>query len=106
MRNYLAELFKKRGITDATELDGEERATFDRWKRILSEGEVTVDKVTQFCEQQIDIIESKWRQHPGEENPKLIAYLVVYKAIKSIITGPKQEREALEKYLEQLIENS
>lgn len=103
----LDELLEKRGIADVSKLDESEKQTFDRWQRILSDGEVTVDKLKTFCLNQIHAIEHKWRDLENSElkNQRLIAMHTVYKTLLDAMEKPQAERENLEKHLAQLIEN-
>jgi hypothetical protein len=45
MNGIISKLFKKRGITDVTELSVEERKDFDVWEKILSKDELTLEDV-------------------------------------------------------------
>jgi hypothetical protein len=102
--NILSKFLQKKGIASIEELDTEEKAVFNRWQEILSKGEVTVDTIRAFCQQQIDIIESKWKDFEYNNKDRLIPYHTVYKSILAAIEGPKIERENLERYLNQLLE--
>lgn len=104
--SYLSRLFNKRGIKDVNELSQEERQTFERWDKILSEGEITVDKIAKFCESKKKIIESQWRDisNDPKKNERLIVYHNVYSAILEAIHAPTAEREQLEQYLQQLLD--
>ena len=101
------ELLEKRGIKDVSMLDESEKQTFDRWQKIWSEGEITVDKLKQLCINQIFTIEHKWRDLDNSElkNQRLIAMHTVYKTILDAMEKPAAERENLEKHLAQLIES-
>jgi len=102
--NLLSRLLAKRGIEKVDDLDLEEQATFKQWEKILSDSEISVEKIAEFCKGQIHIIEGKWKANPGSENPKLITYHVIYKTLVELIEGPKAERENLERYLNQLLQ--
>jgi hypothetical protein len=102
--NILSKFLQKRGIKSADELNDDEKTTFNQREKILSEGEVTVDAIRRFCQQQIDIIETKWKDLEYQNKEKLIPYHTVYKLILGSIDGPKSERENLERYLNLLIE--
>jgi hypothetical protein len=101
--NILSRFLSKKGISSADELDTEEKVVFNRWQEILAKGEVSVQTIKDFCQQQIDIIESKWKDFEYKDKEKLIPYHTVYKSILGAINGPKAEREQLERYLNQLI---
>lgn len=101
--SILSRLLQKRGVTES-ELSAEEKIQFDNWKKILSEGELTVSTIKEFCQRQIGIIEGKWKDFEYQNKEKLLPYHSVYKSILGVIDGPKVERENLEKYLNQLLE--
>jgi hypothetical protein len=95
----------KRNIKDINDLDKDEKENLDKWSRILSEGEITVAKISEFCQNQKRLIEAQFL--PGLEDKKakdLTVLHSVYSALINLITGPKAERESLEKYLNQLIQ--
>ena len=100
MHQLLSKLLGKKGIKSTDQLTPEEAETFDRWNRILSEGEITVGKISEFCQQEINKIESRWDENA---DASLIPYHVVYRTIIKVIQSPKAERETLEKYLSNLI---
>lgn len=106
MHKLLSQLLEKRGIKTVNELSEEEGKQFDNWQKILSEGEMSVDKIRDFCQLQLDIIKTKMKNFDNEpwNNERLTVYFNVYDALLTLISSPKAEREALEKYLKQLIE--
>lgn len=105
MTNFLSRFLQKRGIKSADELSPDERQTFNNWKRILDGEELTVGKITEFCQQQVEIIEGKWRSFEDEEKKgKLIPYHTVYKVLLQAISAPAVERKNLENYLNQLLQ--
>lgn len=101
----LARLLEKMGINDPANLSSEEKETLKQWQGVLSSGEVTVDTVKQFCENQIKRIESQWRNldNPITKNERLIQQHTVYSTFLGLITVPRAEKEALETYLESMI---
>lgn len=107
MKAILDKVLEKRGITDITKLTPEEKETFDKWDKILSEGSITVSKISEFCENQISKIESSWRKdvidNSSLKNEKFVIMHTVYTALLDCITGQKSEREELEKYLQSLL---
>lgn len=107
MHYLLEKLFNKRGIKDTSALNNSEKGTYDRWQRILSEGEITVDKIRDFCKAQISLIESKWRDLDNlpQKNERYIIMHTVYKTLIDAIDKPQKERENLEKYLQQLVDS-
>ena len=104
--SILEKLLKKRGIESLEQLREDEKEVFDRWNKTLSEGEMSLEKIVAFCEGQIRLIEEKWKDlnSPKEKNERLIIYHTVYRSIRDIIIKPISEREALEKYLNTLLE--
>lgn len=105
MSNWISELFKKRGIKSVSELSPDERQTFDEYRLILSKGEMTVDGIKNFCENQIKRIEATWQNLDNLEkkNERLVIQHTVYSTLLKVIAAPKIEREQLEKRLEDLI---
>ena len=105
MHPLLNRLFQKRKIEDVTKLSEEEQATFDTWEKILSEGEINVDKILKFCWSQISAIELQWKNLDNNErkNERLILMHTIYKTLIGIIEAPRAEKESLEKYLNDLL---
>lgn len=104
--SLLSRLLNKRGIQDVKDLSQDEQKDFERWKRILSDGEVSVEKIAQFCENKKRQIETQWRDMSNDmlKNERLVIYHNVYSAILEAIKAPVAEREQLEKYLQQLLD--
>lgn len=103
--NLLQKLLEKRHIKDISELSQDEAEQFDKWEAILSEGEITVDKIKRFCEVQLGVIETQLKSFDNtpQKNERLIIYFNIYKTLSNLINSPMAEREILEKYLLQLI---
>lgn len=106
--NLISKLFEKRGITDERELSNEERLTIKRWRSVFEDSEVTVEKIKEFCDAQLSIIEGQFANldNTFEKNDRLILAHTIYKKISRLISAPQAEREQLEKYLQQLIDSS
>lgn len=106
MHALISRLFAKRGIKDTQDLSDAERADFVRWQGILSEGEITVDKILIFCKGQRNLIERSWRDLSNEKlkNERSLLIHSVYGALIEAIEGPKAERLAMEKYLQGLLD--
>ena len=104
MHTLLLRLLQKRGITK-DDLDKEEKQTFDNWERILSEGEISVEKIGEFCKMQIRMIETQWKNldNKDEKNKRLMMLHIVYSSLLQLIEAPQTERENLEKYLTDLL---
>ena len=105
MHPLLEKLLKKRGIKDVSELQKDEKVDFDKWQNIFDEGDITVDKISGFCNNQIDLIENQWKDLniSKERIERLVLLHNVYKTLYNLITGPKTGRESLERYLDQLL---
>jgi len=105
MHKLLEQLFKKRKITSVNELTPEEAQQFDDWQKILSEGEMSVDKIKQFCGLQLGIIKGQMKNldNTPQKNERLTTYFNIYDALITLINSPQSERESLEKYLNQLL---
>jgi hypothetical protein len=102
--SILTKLLDKRGVKEK-DLNPAEKIQFDTWRRTLSESDITVTSIKEFCLRMVDVIEQKWRDFEYKEKEKLLPYHTVYKALLGIIDGPQVEKEQLEKYLNQLIES-
>ncbi len=105
--SLLDKLLHKRGITSTDELAPEEKVTFENWKSVLSKKELTVSDIKDFCVNQLSMIESRWNDFAitSERKAELIPYFSIYKNLLTAIDSPKSVREALEKHLNQLIQN-
>lgn len=99
------DIFKKKGIESVDQLSIEEKADYDRWTAILSAGDVTVDSILKFCQNQISLIQVHWKnqENTKEKNDRLVMQFNVYNSIIQAITAPTAERENLEKYLTGLL---
>jgi len=98
----LQDIFKKRGIKDITELDKEEQETFEKYEAILSKEDLTLEDLKHFIEDQIGVIEAKWKDYDRQNKESLIPYHTVYRTLLDVINSPQAERVQLEKYLRQL----
>lgn len=100
--NKLSKLLDKRGIKDLNELAPEEKATYDRFRYILTGEALTVDTIKQFCESQLSLINSK----ADGINPLTMlqqACIHVYGNILKAIELPEMERRNIERHLDSLI---
>lgn len=106
MHTLIARLLRKRGIESIEELDVEEKKTFETWQGVLSEGELSTDKIKEFCQSQLEQIEARWQDYTIDNDKKaqLIPYHAVYSTLLKVIVSPIAGREALERQLEQLIQ--
>ncbi len=106
MHPLLQKLLNKRGIEDVTELVGPEKDQYDKWQGVLSEGEMSVEKIKQFCEMEIKTIHEQWKNldNTPAKNERLVLIHTIYQTLLAIINSPRTDREALERYLTNLIE--
>lgn len=102
--NILDRILQKRGVS-RDELTPEEQVTFTEWHRVLSNDSLSTEDIRTFCQSQLDIIDTKWRELDKENHKKaeLIPYYTVYKLLIKVIDSPKQDRENLEQQLNQLL---
>lgn len=104
MNFLLSKLLSKRKI-QREDLSGEEKEDFVRWEKILSGGEISVEKISEFCKSQISIIENQWKDMSNDpkKNERLIIAHNIYSSILKVIDSPEAEKVALEEYLNKLI---
>ena len=104
MNNLLTRLLTKKKLTK-DQLSPEEKADFQRWEVILSEGELTIDKIMNFCDAQLNIIEGQFKDldRTEKKNERLILLHSVYKTLRNIGNATNKEKENLENYLNNLI---
>lgn len=103
--SILQKILKKRGIEDVNELDLEEREQFEQWRKTLSEDEISLDSVKDFCETQVRNIEAQMKdlERSTEKTDRLVTQHTVYKSIIGIIEAPQEMKENLIKYLQGLL---
>lgn len=102
--SILERLLNKRNIDKVEDLAPDEQEQIRKWKAVLSGETVTVDTLKAFCQSQIRIIESKCdgvNPLTNLQQASMHVYLNLLKAIEA----PEAERESLEKYLTQLLNN-
>ena len=102
--NIISKILQRRGIK-AEDLSKEEKVTVLNWQKILSGGEITLDKIKKFCEENINYIEAKFKDiyTSKEKLERLVLLHNVYSTLLRVITAPADEREALELYLSSLL---
>lgn len=102
----LQKYLKKAGVGDFTELDPEERATYDAWRETL-EAEVTVENLTTFIQAQIANLSQELREAVKEGHDRkallITARLENYNDLMGLITAPDRNRETLAAFIENLI---
>uniref|UniRef100_A0A6H1ZDQ0 Uncharacterized protein n=1 Tax=viral metagenome TaxID=1070528 RepID=A0A6H1ZDQ0_9ZZZZ len=108
MHALLAKLLDKRKIHALTDMTGEERSKFDEWNFILEKEELDSNQLRSFCEHQIALIEQRWNKEELSEKSitKLVQQHIVYKQIISALEAPKEEKQRLIKYLEEMIKTA
>lgn len=94
------------GIEDITKASEEEQATYFKYKKTLTEGELTVDKIKEFCQDEKIHIEKQWQnlENSTQKNERLIIIHTIYSRLLEVIEAPKKEKEIAEKYLQELID--
>lgn len=105
MHDLLIRLLDKRGINSTKDLSQEEKDTYDKWQKQLTDGEVTVEKITEFCEQRMGVIQAMMKDPKYDEKVimRLVLQYNVYSAMWEFINGKRQEKEVLLKYLDELL---
>lgn len=103
--SILDKLLAKRGIKNEDELSPEEKADFYRFKKILAGGDMTVDRIREFCEDKCTSIEKQWRgtDNSFAKNDRLVTMHTVFSMIIEAIDLPQLEREQVEREIEHLI---
>lgn len=103
-KNVISKVLEKKGIKPE-ELTKEEQATIDQWQKTLSSGDITLDTISAFCNQNLAFIEAQFRDlnNSHEKTSRLVLLHSVYTALRNVINAPKAERESLENYLNQLL---
>ena len=105
MHPLLQKWLNKLGIDSTEDLNPEEKQKFAEWQRVFTTDEVSTDQISQFCTNQISMIEQKWADFSADEYKKadMIPYHTCYKAMLSIISSPLKEKARLEEHLTKLI---
>lgn len=104
--NILEKFLKHIGVESYSELTDQEKATFDSWSKIL-EKEVSLETLQDFCDTEVtrlsnDLLEAI-RKDDRTNIIRLGAKIENYKAMSSLITSPKDNKEKFKKTLEALI---
>jgi hypothetical protein len=101
----IQELLSKRGVNKLSELTVDEKVEYDRWQSIVDGSEVTVEKMKEFCQSQIKLIEGRYAS--GDTTDKqdvfLRASLHIYLNLLDMINSPEISRVNLEKHLTNLL---
>lgn len=103
--SLIDKLLSFRKIDKVEDLAPEEQAQISNWKRVLNGETLTVDKIKEFCETQVKIIEDNFSKKASVYSEDVFqkACLHVYLNILKAIEAPEAERAALEQYLTSLI---
>lgn len=104
LNKYLTKL----GVNDFTELDAEERATYDEWREVL-EAEATVENIGEFIDAQIKTLGGELQEavREGHDRKALLitARLENYNDLQAVITAPDRNREALQAHINNLLKH-
>lgn len=102
----IEKLLKKRGINSVEELSEEEKTQFDAWQKTLTQEKVTIPSISAFLSVQKSIIETQFGDisNSDEKNSRLVLQHAIYSKLLRFLDSEKVEREALEKYLTELVD--
>lgn len=105
MHKLLYELLRKRKIETIDDLSTEERKDFENYQHILDGQNITVEKIKEFCERQVKIIEDVYASGDRTDKQDMFsrASLHVYLNLLKAIEAPEAERKNIEQYLTNLI---
>jgi len=105
MQNLISKILQKRGIKKIEDLDKGEKETFDKWEKILTTEEITIETLVEFMDSQLKVATNNVANpdNSPKKDAKLKAMITIYNSLLGIIKSPKVEKETLEKYLEQLL---
>lgn len=103
--NILSKLLEKRGIKNKDYLEPDEKATFESWERVLSGEKISVENIALFCKNQLNNIESQFKDldAPIEKKSRLTLLHSVYSSILGLINNPQASKESLERYLQDMV---
>ena len=106
MHYLISKLLERRGIKQPDELSEDEQGDIKRWELIFKESDISIEKIREFCQNQIKKIEEHWKDlgYEHTNDTKLISIHTVYKTLLDLIDSPREERENLERYLQSLID--
>jgi len=102
----LGKYLDKAGVADFTELDAEERATYDKWYETL-QAEVTVDTLQTFIKSQLEQLGKGLQEavKGGHDRQAILitARMENYTDLLAVIAAPDRNREQLADTIESLI---
>jgi len=98
MNPLLEKYLKKLGVDSITGLSNEERVVFDNWNSVLDGVDVTGETLKNFCQAQLDIIDTLWDNldNSGEKNDKLVLLRIVYRKLIVLIDSNKNKKAEVE----------
>lgn len=103
----LKKYLNKVGVGDFTELDPEERATYEQWRETL-EAEITVENLTTFITAQLANLSLELQEAVKEGHDRkailITARLQNYNDLIGLITAPERNRETLAAFIDNLIQ--
>lgn len=104
----LSRYLEKLGVADFTQLDAEERETYDQWREVL-EKEATLEDVTKFIEHELSNLNKELQEavRDGDDRKAILtaARLQNYNDLKHVITAPERNREQLAGYINNLLKH-
>lgn len=105
MHTLITKWMQRVGIKRYEEATPEEKQTIENWQKVLTGEKITVEKIVDFCQNQLKTIEGDWKNldNKAQKNERLVLLHTVYRAILELIQAPEKERESLEKYLQSLL---
>jgi len=109
VHSLLERLLKKRGVAEVKDLDNAERAWFDEKERILSGGELTVERVADFCRRELALIDHELHTNPDLSEKKdtyLKAGGHILSKLLGLIEGKDRERAEIEKEIRELLDKA
>lgn len=102
----LETIFQKKGIKSVNDLSQEERETFENYQKILDKDELTIEDFKKFLQQQISIIETRWKdlELSAQRKGELVPYHTAYRTLLQAIDAPKMEKIQLENLLNSMLQ--
>ena len=101
----LKEYLEKRGVKEIQELSEDEKATFDKWNKILNTKEIEIKDLEQLLSELREkaIVEIADPDNSPKKDAKEKAMITICDSLLSLIKSPKEEKEQLEKHLDSLL---
>jgi len=109
LHKLLNKYLEKVGVNDFTELDDEERATYERWRETL-EAEITIKTLEAFIKAQLDQLSTQLQAAVKAGNDReailITARLENYNDLQNVIAAPDRNREQLADTIDNLIKTT